>query len=42
MESQSKVRVFFKASTPQFQYAAARAMYQLTGEERYGDRLMWR
>ena len=39
-ESQSKVEVFLKHPTPRIQYAAARAMYQLTGEERYGDRLI--
>ena len=39
-ESQSKVEVFLKHPTPRIQYAAARAMYQLTGETQYGDRLM--
>lgn len=38
--SQAKVEVFLKHPTPRIQYAAARAMYQLTGEERYGDRLI--
>jgi len=39
-ESQSKVEVFLKHPTPRIQYAAARAMYQLTGETQYGDRLI--
>ena len=40
IESQAKVEAFLKHPTPRIQYAAARAMYQLTGEERYGDRLI--
>ena len=40
IESQSKVEVFLKHPTPRIQYAAARAMYQLTGETQYGDRLI--
>ena len=39
-ESQSKVEAFLKHPTPRIQYAAARAMYQLTGETQYGDRLI--
>jgi phycocyanobilin lyase alpha subunit len=39
-ESQSKVEGFLKHPTPRIQYAAARAMYQLTGETQYGDRLI--
>lgn len=38
--SQPKVEAFLKHPTPRIQYAAARAMYQLTGEEQYGDRLI--
>lgn len=40
IECQAKVEAFLKHPTPRIQYAAARAMYQLTGEERYGDRLI--
>ena len=40
IEAQSKVEVFLKHPTPRVQYAAARAMYQLTGETQYGDRLI--
>lgn len=40
IEYQAKVEAFLKHPTPRIQYAAARAMYQLTGEERYGDRLI--
>jgi len=40
IESLSKVEAFLKHPTPRIQYAAARAMYQLTGETQYGDRLM--
>ena len=40
IESQSKVEAFLKHPTPRIQYAAARAMYQLTGQEQYGDRLI--
>lgn len=40
IESQAKVEAFLKHPTPRIQYAAARAMYQLTGEEQYGDRLI--
>ena len=39
-ESQAKVEAFLKHPTPRIQYAAARAMYQLTGETQYGDRLI--
>ncbi len=38
--SLSKVEAFLKHPTPRIQYAAARAMYQLTGEAQYGDRLI--
>jgi phycocyanobilin lyase alpha subunit len=40
IESLSKVEAFLKHPTPRIEYAAARAMYQLTGETQYGDRLM--
>lgn len=40
IESQAKVEAFLKHPTPRIQYAAARAMYQLTGETQYGDRLI--
>lgn len=40
IDHQAKVEAFLKHPTPRIQYAAARAMYQLTGEERYGDRLI--
>ena len=40
IESQSKVEAFLKHPTPRIQYAAARAMYQLTSETQYGDRLI--
>jgi phycocyanobilin lyase alpha subunit len=40
IESLSKVEAFLKHPTPRIQYAAARAMYQLTGETQYGDRLV--
>ena len=40
IESQLKVEAFLMHPTPRIQYAAARAMYQLTGETQYGDRLI--
>jgi len=40
IESLPKVEAFLKHPTPRIQYAAARAMYQLTGQENYGDRLI--
>ena len=40
IDSLSKVNMFLKHPTPRIEYAAARAMYQLTGEDRYGDRLI--
>ncbi len=39
-ESTAKVRAFLDHPTPRIQYAAARSMYQLTGENQYGDRLI--
>jgi phycocyanobilin lyase alpha subunit len=35
-----KVQAFLNHPTPRIQYAAARSMYQLTGEGQYGDRLI--
>ena len=39
-ESTAKVQAFLDHPTPRIQYAAARSMYQLTGENQYGDRLI--
>jgi phycocyanobilin lyase subunit alpha len=36
----TKVKPFLNHPTPRIQYAAARSMYQLTGENQYGDRLI--
>jgi phycocyanobilin lyase subunit alpha len=38
--STAKVQAFLQHPTPRIQYAAARSMYQLTGENEYGDRLI--
>ena len=38
--STAKVQAFLNHPTPRIQYAAARSMYQLTGENQYGDRLI--
>lgn len=38
--STAKVKAFLSHPTPRIQYAAARSMYQLTGENQYGDRLI--
>jgi phycocyanobilin lyase subunit alpha len=38
--STPKVQAFLNHPTPRIQYAAARSMYQLTGEDQYGDRLI--
>ncbi len=40
VESTAKVKAFLNHPTPRIQYAAARSMYQLTGENQYGDRLI--
>jgi len=40
IEATAKVQAFLQHPTPRIQYAAARAMYQLTGESQYGDRLI--
>ncbi len=36
----AKVQAFLHHPTPRIEYAAARSMYQLTGENQYGDRLI--
>lgn len=40
LDSTEKVKAFLQHPTPRIQYAAARSMYQLTGENEYGDRLI--
>jgi phycocyanobilin lyase subunit alpha len=40
LASTAKVQAFLNHPTPRIQYAAARSMYQLTGENQYGDRLI--
>lgn len=39
-DSTTRVKAFLDHPTPRIQYAAARSMYQLTGENQYGDRLI--
>lgn len=36
----NQIQPFLQHPTPRIQYAAARAMYQITGENQYGDRLI--
>ncbi|MBE9041157.1 HEAT repeat domain-containing protein [Oscillatoriales cyanobacterium LEGE 11467] len=40
IEATSEIAAFLEHPVERVQYAAARAMYQLTGEEKYGERLV--